>query len=119
MSADALRGLRPTAIASTTQLSPQPPWASVPIFGSHFPCACDDAADVGIEAHCHEQKDSEEHAKQRTLNACEEEPLLDHPEYDRAERGADHGAVPAGQQGSADDNRDDRLELLEQPIISS
>ena len=36
----------------------------------------------------------------------------DFAEDERAERGAERGAVPAGQQRPADDRRDDRLELL-------
>src|SRR5262245_30798460 len=57
----------------------------------------DEAADVGVEDHGYQKDDPEEHAEQRTLDAGEEEPLLDHAEDQRAEGGADHRAIAAGQ----------------------
>src|SRR6476660_2666866 len=79
----------------------------------------DDAANVGVEDDGNEQDEPEEHAEQRTLDTREEETLLNDAKDDRAERCAKHGAVAAGQEGSANDDGDYRFEFLEQSSVRS
>src|SRR6266702_1629604 len=77
----------------------------------------DAAAHVVIEQHGDQQHHAKEHAEPVGTDVGVRDADLHDAEDQRAETGADHGAVTARQQGAADHRGDDRFEFLLQAAV--
>src|SRR5689334_1707167 len=85
--------------------------------GAMSPRSRDAAAHVVVEQHGDEQHQAQEHAEPVRIDVGVGDADLHDAEDQRAEAGADHRAVAAGEQAPADHRGDDGLELLLQTAV--
>src|SRR5215813_2591628 len=74
-------------------------------------------ADVGVEEHRGKQHAAQKDAIPVVVDAGVADPDLHDAEDERTDRRADDGAVPAREEATADDCRDDGLEFLLQAAV--